>query len=57
VFGHSHLPVCEPGVDGQLLLNPGSPTERRRSPLRTYGVLEVDAGRVVRAEIVPIPPA
>jgi len=54
IFGHSHLPVCEPGVDGQLLFNPGSPTERRRAPHRTYGVLETDAGRITRADIVPL---
>ena len=30
-FGHTHLPVCD-DRDGLLLLNPGSPTERRRAP-------------------------
>src|SRR3954453_7457764 len=30
VFGHSHAPVDEAGIDGQWLLNPGSPTQRRR---------------------------
>ena len=54
VFGHSHQPMCETGVDGQLLLNPGSPTERRRAPQHTLGVLELDAGRVLRAEIVSV---
>jgi putative phosphoesterase len=29
VFGHSHAPVNEIGEDGQLLFNPGSPTQRR----------------------------
>lgn len=54
VFGHSHQPQCEPGVGGQLLLNPGSPTERRRAPHRTLAVLELDAGTVARAEILPV---
>ena len=54
VFGHSHQPMCEPGVDGQLLFNPGSPTERRRAPTRTYGVLEVDRGRITRAQLIEI---
>jgi putative phosphoesterase len=54
VFGHSHLPVNETGVDGQLLFNPGSPTERRMAPTRTFGVLEADGGRIVRAEIVDV---
>ncbi len=52
VFGHSHIPWNDAGVDGQLLFNPGSPTERRAQPDHTYGVLELDAGRVVRADIL-----
>ena len=52
VFGHSHIPWNEPGVGGQLLFNPGSPTERRAQPDHTYGVLELEAGRVVRADIL-----
>jgi putative phosphoesterase len=53
VFGHSHAP-CVEWHDGQLLFNPGSPTERRRAPVRTYGWLELADGRVENAEIVPI---
>ena len=52
VFGHSHTP-CNEWHDGQLLFNPGSPTERRREPMHTFGVIEIDAGRVVRNEIRP----
>ena len=52
VFGHSHIPWNEPGVGGQLLFNPGSPTERRAQPDHTYGVLELDGGRVTRADIL-----
>ena len=52
VFGHSHIPWNEAGVGGQLLFNPGSPTERRAQPDHTYGVLELDTGRVVRADIL-----
>jgi uncharacterized protein len=51
VFGHSHQPVLE-WHEGQLLFNPGSPTERRRAPSRTYGLLEVAAGTVAHAAIV-----
>ena len=51
VFGHSHIPWLEPGVDGQLLLNPGSPTERRRQPVHTLATFDVDDGRVVNAAI------
>ncbi len=53
VFGHSHIPWNAPGVDGQLLFNPGSPTQRRRQPHRTLGVLHLDGG-AVDAEIVVV---
>jgi predicted phosphodiesterase len=50
-FGHSHLPVCD-DRDGLLLLNPGSPTERRRAPWRSYGELVIEDGalaaRIIR---------
>lgn len=39
VFGHSHLPLHE--VDGDFqIFNPGSPTERRRAPRPSMGLLE-----------------
>ncbi len=56
VFGHSHQPLDEAGVDGQRLFNPGSPTERRRAPWPSYGLLRVDRGRIVEHEIVPVRP-
>jgi len=46
VFGHSHIPWDDAGVDGQLLFNPGSPTERRAQPNHTLGTLDIDGGRV-----------
>lgn len=57
VFGHSHIPWNEVGIDGQRLFNPGSPTERRRMPHRTIGVLDLDDGRIVdlRVEVVDDP--
>jgi putative phosphoesterase len=51
VFGHSHVPWDAPGVDGQWLLNPGSPTERRGQPHRTMAVIDAGDGRF-RTEIV-----
>jgi predicted phosphodiesterase len=54
VFGHSHQPMDEFGVDGQLLFNPGSPTERRSSPHHTVGVLEVDDGTLIGHRIVTV---
>lgn len=54
VFGHSHIPWNAEGLDGQLLFNPGSATQRRRQPHRTAGILELVDGRVRRAEIVVV---
>ena len=45
VYGHSHLPQVDL-VEGVWILNPGSPTERRRSPARTMLLLEVGGGRI-----------
>ena len=44
VFGHSHLPLHEQAPDGFQILNPGSPTERRRAPAHTMGVISVRNG-------------
>ena len=51
VFGHSHLPLHEDAPDGFQILNPGSPTERRRAPSHTMGLIEVRAGSA-RCELV-----
>jgi uncharacterized protein len=39
VFGHSHLPLHEQAPDGFQIFNPGSPTERRRAPSHTMGLI------------------
>jgi putative phosphoesterase len=39
VFGHSHLPLHEE-AGGFQIFNPGSPTERRRAPCRSFGLAE-----------------
>lgn len=54
VYGHSHVPVDEVGLDGQILFNPGSPTQRRAQPRCSYGELELADGRVRRRRIVPV---
>jgi putative phosphoesterase len=51
VFGHSHIPWDQEGLDGQLLFNPGSPTERRSQPHRTVGTLDLGGGRVIGRHI------
>jgi putative phosphoesterase len=45
LFGHSHLPLHEE-AGGFQIFNPGSPTERRRAPMRTMGLARVEDGRV-----------
>lgn len=55
VFGHSHIPWCARAEDGFLLFNTGSPTDKRRQPAATMGLLRVEApGAPIQAEIVPI---
>lgn len=50
VFGHSHIPWLE-DEDGLMLLNPGSPTDKRREPDYTFALLKVEDGKP-SAEIV-----
>jgi putative phosphoesterase len=46
LYGHSHLPACRRLGDGRWLINPGSPTDRRRQPHYSYALLEIRAGAV-----------
>jgi putative phosphoesterase len=46
VYGHTHMPQVERFED-VWILNPGSPTERRRAPFRTMLVLELAGGEIV----------
>ena len=46
IFGHSHIPLHETDEDGFQIFNPGSPTERRRSPRHTMGLARVLEGSV-----------
>ncbi|HEX8509831.1 MAG TPA: metallophosphoesterase family protein, partial [Propionibacteriaceae bacterium] len=54
VFGHSHIPM-DVAEQGLRIFNPGSPTDRRRQPYGTLGLLEVEDGRLLSAEIVALP--
>jgi len=51
VFGHSHIPIVENGEDDQLLFNPGSPTQRRSQPDRTFGRLLLSDGKIQQRQI------
>jgi uncharacterized protein len=53
VFGHSHIPLDESAGDLRIF-NPGSPTDRRRQPHGTLGLLRIDSGRLAEARIVPV---
>ncbi|WP_309071111.1 metallophosphoesterase [Arthrobacter sp.] len=44
VFGHSHIPWDTTTPAGMRLLNPGSPTDRRRQPACTYLTAEAEGG-------------
>jgi putative phosphoesterase len=43
-FGHSHRPLCE-RRDAVWLVNPGSPTDKRRQPRYSYAIIEIARGR------------
>ena len=45
-FGHSHIPHCDL-LDGTWVVNPGSPTDKRRNPAYSYAILQVDRGRAI----------
>ena len=52
VYGHTHVPQVERFGD-VWILNPGSPTERRRAPVHSMLVIEV-AGSEIRPELVTL---
>lgn len=53
VFGHSHIPWDSVSPGGMRLLNPGSPTDRRRQPYCTMMRAQID-GRRVHVELVRV---
>ena len=54
VFGHSHIPWDTVTTNGLRLLNPGSPTDRRRQPVATMMTATADAGRLTALAVVPV---
>jgi uncharacterized protein len=56
VFGHSHIPWDSCTPTGLRLLNPGSPTDRRRQPVGTYLRATVGAGGLTGVTLVPVTP-
>lgn len=53
VFGHSHIPL-EAAADGFRIFNPGSPTDRRRQPHGTVGVLQVADATLLDTSIIEV---
>jgi putative phosphoesterase len=60
VFGHSHIPwdTTANRADGTTLrlLNPGSPTDRRRQPTHTWMTAEADEGSLAEVTLHHLPP-
>ena len=54
VFGHSHIPWDSVADTGLRLLNPGSPTDRRRQPYATYMTAHIVHGRLADVTLHPL---
>ncbi|MFI9802803.1 metallophosphoesterase family protein [Streptomyces sp. NPDC052301] len=55
VFGHSHIPWDTTAATGLRLLNPGSPTDRRRQPHCTYLTATVADGALTDVTLHRLP--
>jgi putative phosphoesterase len=54
VFGHSHIPWDTTSHRGLRLLNPGSPTDRRRQPACTYMTAQLESGILTQVRLIPV---
>jgi putative phosphoesterase len=55
IFGHSHIPWNSHSPAGLHLLNPGSPTDRRRQPAATFLTAELVDGALQNIALVELP--
>ncbi|MGH3902079.1 MAG: metallophosphoesterase family protein [Pseudonocardiaceae bacterium] len=51
VFGHSHIPWDTVAPNGLRLVNPGSPTDRRRQPTCSWMTAEIEDGQLARVQL------
>ncbi|PBC71244.1 hypothetical protein BX265_5841 [Streptomyces sp. TLI_235] len=56
VFGHSHIPWDTTAENGMRLLNPGSPTDRRRQPYCTFMTARIEEGRLTEVVLHRLAP-
>lgn len=56
VFGHSHIPWDSTAPGGLRLLNPDSPTDRRRQPFCTYMTAVAERGQLSEVRLHRLPP-
>jgi putative phosphoesterase len=54
VFGHSHIPWDTTAATGLRLLNPGSPTDRRRQPQATFLTAVAAGGALHEVTLHPV---
>ena len=52
VFGHSHIPSVRRLANDRWLVNPGSPTDKRRQPDYTWALMEVEEGAIAGVDLV-----
>lgn len=50
LFGHSHQPLLRE-EDGLLLFNPGSPTDKRREKLYSFGLMDIEDGKITARHV------
>lgn len=55
IYGHSHIPMIDEGNDEVCIVNPGSPTDKRRQPYRTMARVRIEDSHVVDVELVRLP--
>ena len=55
IFGHSHIPWDTTSPAGMRLLNPGSPTDRRRQPACTYLTAVITDGSLTDVRLHELP--